>query len=92
MAKKSRVYGFKASRKGEQAVANASAVQSMLAREAGYVEGNANAALGKNLCRVSPVQGRFAHGYVVSIALSKDGRRFDDADRREQILKDQVGG
>lgn len=94
MARKPGIAGFKISRRGEQAVANSSAVQSLVARKAGYAAGNANAALGENAYRSRQVQGRFAKGQVVSVALSnpKTGHVFDDAERRQAILKGQIGG
>ncbi len=87
---KSSVHGFRVKRSGEQAVANSSGVQSLLARRAGYMAGNANAALGEGAYRSRQVQGRFARGYVVSVALGDETHRFRDADRREQILRDQL--
>lgn len=69
ISKKSRIR-FEISRRGEQAVANMAEIQALVAREAGYMEGNANAAYGENgTFEVSPVQGRFAKGRVVSCAL-----------------------
>lgn len=89
---KSGIHGFKISRRGEQAIANSSAVQSMAARKAGYIAGNANAALGENAYRSRQVQGRFAKGCVVSVALSnpKTGHVFDDAAKRQSILESQI--
>lgn len=87
---KNRIYGFKVKRSGEQAVANGSGVQSVLAREAGYMAGNANAAYGKPVYRSRSVQGRFARGQVVSVALGDSKHTFDDADKRQEILKNQL--
>lgn len=90
MASKGGIHGFKATRAGEQAVANSGAVQSLLAREAGYKAGNANAAYGKNVYRSHAVQGKFARGQVVSVALGDAKHTFDDAGRRESILRAQL--
>ena len=64
----------------------------MIERQAGYIAGGANAALGENAYRSGPVQGRFARGCVVSVALAnkKTGHVFDDAERRQSILKSYV--
>lgn len=96
MAKKNGIYGFKAVRRGEQAVANSGGVQSVLAREAGYMAGNANAALGEPKYESRQVQGRFAKGYVVSVALlsAHSGRTEkwckEQNDKRRKILEDQL--
>lgn len=90
MARKNGIHGFKATRRGEQAVANSGGVQSILAREAGYMAGNADAALGEPAYRSRQVQGRFAKGYVVSVALGDSKHTFDDAEKRQQILRDQL--
>lgn len=87
---KNRIYGFKVKRSGEQAVANSAGVQSVLAREAGYMAGNANAAYGKAVYRSHSVQGKFARGQVVSVALGDSMHTFDDADKRQEILKSQL--
>lgn len=87
MARKNGIHGFKATRRGEQAVANSGGVQSILAREAGYMAGNA---LGEPAYRSRQVQGRFAKGYVVSVALGDSRHTFDDAEKRQQILRDQL--
>lgn len=73
-------------------MANSSAVQSMVERQAGYIAGNANAALGESAYRTRQVQGRFARGCVVSVALSnpKTGHVFDDAAERQSILESQI--
>ena len=84
------LHGFKWDRAGYQQVQNSGKVQSILRKQAGYAEGNANAAYGKNIYRMSPVQGRFAKGYVVSVALGDDGREYDDAKKREDILRGQL--
>lgn len=86
------ITGFKIRRRAEQAVANSSSVQSMVARKAGYIAGNSNAALGENAYRSRQVQGRFAKGCVVSVALSdpKTGHVFDDAAKRQSILESQI--
>lgn len=97
MAKKQGFSRFKWNRSGYQAVQNSLEIQSWLSREAGYKEGNANAAYGEQIYRVSKVQGKFAKGYVVSCATpmpkkpnTKKYRGHDNA-KRIAILKKQVG-
>lgn len=96
MAKKNGIHGFKAIRRGEQAVANSGGVQSVLARKAGYMAGNANAALGEPKYESRQVQGRFAKGYVVSVALlSPRSDRTEkwckeQNDKRRKILEEQL--
>lgn len=93
---RNRIYGFKIVRAREKEVANGSGVQSVLARKAGYMAGNANAAYGKSIYESSTVQGRFAKGYTVSCALltshKSHTQKWCDAEnkKREQILKDQL--
>ena len=89
---KSGIHGFEIRRRAEQAVANSGGIQSMIASQAAYIAGNANAALGENAYRSRQVQGRFAKGCVVSVVLSnsKTGHVFDDAERRKSILESQI--
>lgn len=83
----------KVTRRGEQAIANSAAVQALVSREAGWMQGAANAALGENVYDTRTISGRFADGRTVSCALgnSETGHVFDDADRREQVLRDLAG-
>lgn len=94
MAERSRIYGFKINRRAEQALANRAAMQGMLARKAGYVQGNAAAALGDTRAyETRQIQGRFAKGFVVSTALGNKatGHVFDDAQDRQDCLRDALG-
>lgn len=93
MASKGGFERVKVTRRGEQAVANSAAVQALVSRQAGWMQGNANAELGENVYDVREISGRFARGRTVSCALgnSKTGHKFDDADRREQVLRGMVG-
>lgn len=81
---------FKWSPSGYKAVQNGGAVQRILSQEAESRAGGANAALGESAYRAKQVQGKFAKGYIVSVALADKTHEFRDAEKRRQILKDQL--